>query len=43
LNTVKKEMKVILICKEIHMGSGAKLYMYEDGLPKKIGGNAQNI
>jgi hypothetical protein len=29
----KKEKKIFLIYKEIQKGSGAKLYMYEEGLP----------
>jgi hypothetical protein len=31
--TDKKENKIFLIYKEIQMGSGAKSYMYEEGLP----------
>jgi hypothetical protein len=33
LHTDKKERKIFLIYKEIQMGSGAKSYMYEEGLP----------
>ncbi len=33
LYTVKKEKKIFLIYKEIQKGSGAKSYMYEEGLP----------
>ncbi len=32
-HTDKKENKIFLIYKEIHMASGAKSYIYEEGLP----------
>jgi hypothetical protein len=33
INTDKKEKKNFLIYREIQMGSGAKSYVYEEGLP----------